>query len=112
MSLQGAIEARCPSCTELFEAAIWSFVHGGTDIALRDQIKARECNLLLCAHCGKAFMPDVSWIYYEPSAEILAFIFPESWKDEAEKWARYAIEHIPQDVEFDALYRRVQSTQW
>jgi hypothetical protein len=86
MSFQGNVEARCPSCSEAFETPVWSFVHGGTDVALRDQIKARECNLLLCPHCGEAFMPEVSWIYYEPDAEILAFVFPEAWRAEEKTW--------------------------
>jgi hypothetical protein len=86
MSFQGDVEARCSACSEVFEAPVWSFVHGGTDAALRDQIKARELNLLLCAHCNEAFMPEVSWIYYEPDAELLAFVFPESWSAENAKW--------------------------
>jgi hypothetical protein len=86
MSFQGEVETRCAACSEAFEAPVWSFVHGGTDVALRDQIKARECNLLLCPHCGAAFMPDVSWIYYEPRAEILAFVFPEKWRAEEATW--------------------------
>ena len=86
MSFQGDVEARCAACSEVFEAPVWSFVHGGTDVSLRDQIKARELNLLLCAHCNEAFMPEVSWIYYEPDAELLAFVFPESWAKEEAKW--------------------------
>ena len=86
MSFQGNVEASCPSCTDSFDAPVWSFVHGGTDVALRDQIKARECNLLLCPQCGAAFMPEVSWIYYEPDAEILAFVFPEAWRAEEAAW--------------------------
>jgi hypothetical protein len=86
MSFQGTVEINCPSCTDGFEAPVWSFVHGGTDVALRDQIKARECNLLLCPSCGAAFMPEVSWIYYEPDAEIMAFVFPEKWKAEEASW--------------------------
>jgi hypothetical protein len=86
MSFQGEIEARCTACRQVFEAPVWSFVHGGTDQALRDQIKARELNLLLCAHCNEPFMPEVSWIYYEPDAELLAFVFPEAWKAEEAKW--------------------------
>jgi hypothetical protein len=86
MSFQGEIEARCSACSEVFETPVWSFVHGGTDVSLRDQIKARELNLLLCAHCGAAFMPEVSWIYYEPDAELMAFVFPESWSAEQSKW--------------------------
>ena len=86
MSFQGDVEARCSSCSEVFETPVWSFVHGGTDVSLRDQIKARELNLLLCAHCNAAFMPEVSWIYYEPDAELMAFVFPESWAAEEAKW--------------------------
>ena len=86
MSFQGNVETNCPSCTDGFDAPVWSFVHGGTDVALRDQIKARECNLLLCPSCGAAFMPEVSWIYYEPDAEILAFVFPEPWRAEEASW--------------------------
>ena len=86
MSFQGTVEINCPSCTDGFDAPVWSFVHGGTDAALRDQIKARECNLLLCPSCGLAFMPEASWIYYEPDAEIMAFVFPEAWRKEEETW--------------------------
>ena len=86
MSFQGTVEINCPSCTDGFDAPVWSFVHGGTAPALRDLIKARECNLLLCPSCGAAFMPEVSWIYYEPDAEIMAFVFPEKWKGEEAAW--------------------------
>jgi CpXC protein len=86
MSFQGKIEAACPSCAEAFEAPVWSFVHGEGDPALRDQIKARECNLLLCPSCGTAFMPETAWVYYEPGAEILAFVFPETWREDEARW--------------------------
>lgn len=86
MSFQGSVAARCPSCAEEFDAPVWSFVHGGTDAALRDQVKARECNLLLCPRCGAAFVPEAPWIYYEPSAELLAFVFPESWRGQEASW--------------------------
>jgi hypothetical protein len=86
MSFQGTIEANCLSCTDGFEAPIWSFVHGGKDAILRDQAKAMECNLLLCPSCGAAFVPEAAWIYYEPDDEILAFVFPLSYKAEETKW--------------------------
>lgn len=86
MSFQGTIEANCPSCTDGFEAPIWSFVHGGKDPVLRDQAKAMECNLLLCPSCGAAFVPEAAWIYYEPADEILAFVFPLAYKADEAKW--------------------------
>lgn len=85
MSFQGEIEARCPACSEPFETPVWSLV-SGSDETLRNQVKARECNLLLCPQCGEAFIPDVSWIYFEPEAELLAFVFPESWRPDEKKW--------------------------
>lgn len=86
MSFQGTIEVDCPKCTDAFEAPIWTFVHGGKDENLRDQAKASECNLLLCPSCGAAVLPEAAWIYYEPAVEILAFVFPPSYKAEEAKW--------------------------
>ena len=31
-------------------------------------------------------MPEVAWIYYEPDAEILAFVFPDAWQAEEARW--------------------------
>ncbi|MEK7389764.1 MAG: CpXC domain-containing protein [Elusimicrobiota bacterium] len=86
MSFQGNIEAICPSCAGGFDAPVWSFVNGGRDAALRDQAKAAECNMLLCPSCETAFLPEAAWIYYEPEAEILAFVFPPSYRKEEAKW--------------------------
>jgi hypothetical protein len=86
MSLQGEIETRCPGGCEPFSTPVWSFVHGGKNPELRDTIKALELNLLLCPSCGKAFPPEAMWIYYEPALEILAFVFPESFKADEAKW--------------------------
>src|SRR5260221_6068163 len=86
MSIQGEVEVGCPKCEEDFATPVWSFVHGEKDASLRDQVKARECNLLLCPQCGAAFMPEVPWIYYAPAAEILAFVFPQAWRAEEGKW--------------------------
>ncbi|NNN06764.1 MAG: hypothetical protein HKL90_12765 [Elusimicrobia bacterium] len=85
MSFQNEIETRCLACREAFETPVWNFV-SGADETLRNQVKARECNLLLCPNCGTAFMPDAAWVYYEPEAEILAFVFPESWREDEPKW--------------------------
>ncbi len=86
MSILGEIEARCPSGCEPFGTPVWSFVNAVKSPELRDTIKALELNLLLCPGCGKAFAPDATWIYYEPALEILAFVFPESYKADEPKW--------------------------
>lgn len=86
MSFQGQVETQCPDGCEPFDTPIWSFVHGGNSPDLREAVKAAECNLLLCPSCSKPFHPIVPWIYYEPAAEILAFVFPETYRAEADKW--------------------------
>lgn len=86
MSLQGEIETRCPHGCEPFTTPVWTFVDGGKDPELRDTAKALEINLLLCPSCGKAFTPDAMWIYQESALEILAFVFPESYKADEQKW--------------------------
>lgn len=86
MSFQGEIETRCPHGCEPFTTPVWSYVDGGRSPELRETIKALELNLLLCPSCGKAFAPDATWIYTEPALEILAFVFPESYKADEQKW--------------------------
>ncbi|MDX6770213.1 MAG: CpXC domain-containing protein [Elusimicrobiota bacterium] len=86
MSFMGKIETRCPHGCEPFTTPVWSFVNAVKSPELRDTIKALELNLLLCPGCGKAFPPEATWIYYEPALEILAFVFPESYKSDEAKW--------------------------
>ena len=86
MSIQGSVEADCPGCSDGFTAPIWSFVNGGENETLRLQVKASELNMLLCPSCGNVFLPQAAWIYYEGDAELLAFVFPESYRAEEAKW--------------------------
>lgn len=86
MSFHGEIETRCPDGCEPFTTPVWSFVNGGADPELRETIKALELNLLLCPGCGKAFLPEATWIYHEPALEILAVVFPEAYKADEPKW--------------------------
>lgn len=86
MSLQGEIETRCPHGCEPFTTPVWTFVDGGKNPELRETIKALELNLLLCPSCGRAFTPDAMWIYQERALNLLAFVFPESYKGDEGKW--------------------------
>src|SRR4051812_28999991 len=86
MSFKGTIEARCPQGCEPFETDVWSFIRGDQSPDLRDAVIWRECNLLLCPHCGAAFQPEASYIYFEPEAGLLAFVFPESYREKADHW--------------------------
>lgn len=86
MSFKGEIEAHCPKGCESFQAEVWSFIRGDTSPALRLTVLCRECNLLLCPSCGMAFFPSEPYVYYEPRAEILAFVFPEEYRSREDYW--------------------------
>ena len=88
MSFKGEIEARCPQGCESFTTEVWSFIRGDQSPELRDAILWRECNMLLCPECSAAFFPEASYIYYEPDAELVAFVFPESYREKAEFWRK------------------------
>lgn len=88
MSFKGEIETQCPKGCEPFETEIWSFIRGDSSPALREALLAREMNLLLCPSCDAAFFPEEPYVYFEPQAEILAFVFPESFRDREDYWRK------------------------
>lgn len=88
MSFTGEIEAQCPNGCEPFTTQVWSFIHGDKSPDLREAILARECNLLLCAACNVPFFPPAPYIYFEPQAELLAFVFPESYREKQDHWRK------------------------
>ncbi|MBI4677625.1 MAG: hypothetical protein HY748_08580 [Elusimicrobia bacterium] len=88
MSFKGELEARCPNGCPSFDTEVWSFIRGDTDPELRETVRARECNLLLCPGCEKPFYADAPYVYFEPGAELLAFVFPESYKKHAAHWVK------------------------
>ena len=88
MSFKGTIVASCPTGCEPFQADVWSFIRGDQSPELRDAVLWRECNMLLCPECSLAFFPEASYIYFEPSADLLAFVFPESYREKADFWRK------------------------
>lgn len=88
MSFKGEIEARCPTGCEPFNAEVWSFIRGDQSPELRERVLWRECNLILCPNCNAPFVPAAPYIYFEPEAELLAFVFPESFRDREDFWRK------------------------
>ena len=86
MSFKGEVEAKCPKGCEPFRSDVWSFINGDQSPALREALLARECNLLLCPECNTAFIPEEAYVYFEPQAELLGFVFPESYRDRGAYW--------------------------
>lgn len=88
MSFKGQIEVKCPKGCEPFDAEIWSFIRGDKSPELRLLVLFRECNLIMCPECETAFFPPEPYIYFDPSAELLAFVFPESFREKEDFWRR------------------------
>ncbi|MBI5622189.1 MAG: hypothetical protein HY924_00275 [Elusimicrobia bacterium] len=86
MSFKGGLEACCPNGCPPFDTEVWSFIRGDRDPELRETIMARECNLLLCPSCDKPFYAEAPYVYFEPAAELLAFVFPESYAGRKDYW--------------------------
>jgi hypothetical protein len=88
MSFMGKVQARCPGGCEPRDVEIWSFVNGGKDPELRDSLMAGDLNLISCEQCGNVYFPDAAVVYYDAPAELLAFVFPESYRTEEARWRK------------------------
>jgi len=86
MSIKGEIEAKCPKGCEPFTADVYSFIRGDKSPELRLAVLFRECNMLLCPECEKPFFPDAPYVYHDPTDELVAFVFPEAYRDKEAFW--------------------------
>ncbi len=86
MSIKGEIEAKCPDGCEPFTADVYSFIRGDKSPDLRLAVLFRECNMLLCPGCEKPFFPDAPYVYHDPGDELVAFVFPESYREKEAYW--------------------------
>ena len=86
MSLKAQIEVQCPAGCEPFEGEVWSVLHAEQDPAAKDKLLAGELNLLMCPSCNRYFIHEQPLVYHDQPRELLAFIFPEYFKEEEERW--------------------------
>lgn len=115
MSFKGEVEAQCPKGCEPFHTEVWSYIRADQSPELRDVILFREMNMILCPHCEEPFIPPEPYVYFEPSAELLAFVLPEAFRDKEDYWRRKMREdflamkqglgqEIPLDLEPDLFF--------
>lgn len=86
MSFKGAVRARCPKGCEESDYEVWSFVRGDQDEDLRESALAGDLNLVRCAECAQVFFPEAPFVYYDLRAELIAFVFPESYRGDEVRW--------------------------
>ena len=86
MSIKSNFRIRCPFCKSVFDADVWTFVRGDIDYSLKEAIMTGEFNLFMCPSCGKVFSREETFVYLDPKAELMAFVFPSSYAKEKRKW--------------------------
>jgi len=80
------MKVKCPKGCEPIEVEVHSFIRGDQEENLRDQILVGELNLIQCGECKTVYHAEATVVYLDPTADLLAFIFPASFEGEAEKW--------------------------
>src|SRR5258708_36174140 len=85
MSTFNDTDIECPQCGQEFGGTVWVAVHAGQDPELKDLLLGGELNLVSCPECSYVTYQDRFMIYQEPRAELLAYIYPESQRDQQDE---------------------------
>ena len=99
MSIKTSVEVQCPAGCEPFEGEVWSVLRVDKEPELKERLLAGELNLLMCPHCNRYFINEQPLVYHDPPRELLAFIFPEFYKEEEDRW------RSKMKADFDVLQR-------
>ena len=74
-SIKGEGSVNCPHCEESFDAEFWTLIRGDVDLELKDSLIGGELNLVSCPSCGHFFYHERTIIYFDPTIELLAFVW-------------------------------------
>ena len=96
MATKGVFRIECPHCGESFDADFWTVVRGDRDHDVKELILSGEFDLLVCPHCEEMVQHEEPFLYIDPAKDILAFVMPESYEAEKDKWiARMQADYEP-----------------
>ncbi len=82
MSSFNELDITCEDCGEEFKGVVWTAVHAAQDPELKDLLLGGELNLLMCPKCSHVSYQDHFVLYQDPAAELVAYIYPPSQKDD------------------------------
>ncbi len=77
----------CP-CGQVFVAELWSVVNVVTDPGIKDMLLGGELNIVRCPHCGLIFHVEHFLLYHDSSKEIMAFVYPSSFRSKEAYWRK------------------------
>jgi hypothetical protein len=96
MATKGVFRIECPHCGEGFDADFWTVVRGDRDHDVKELILSGEFDLLICPKCEEMVQHEEPFLYIDPGRDILAFVMPEGYEAEKEKWvARMNADYEP-----------------
>lgn len=86
MATKGVFRVECPHCGESFDADFWTVVRGDRDHDVKELILSGEFDLLMCPKCSEMLQHEEPFLYIDPSKDMLAFVMPEAYLEEKDKW--------------------------
>lgn len=86
MATKGVFRIECPHCGEGFDADFWTVVRGDRDHDVKELILSGEFDLLVCPKCEEMVQHEEPFLYIDPHRDLLAFVMPEGYEAEKEKW--------------------------
>jgi len=96
MATKGIFRIECPHCGESFDADFWTVVRGDRDHEVKELILSGEFDLLICPKCEDMIQHEEPFLYIDPPKDLLAFVMPESYEPEKDKWiARMNADYEP-----------------
>ncbi|MGD9641948.1 MAG: CpXC domain-containing protein [Elusimicrobiales bacterium] len=96
MATKGVFRVECPHCGEGFDADFWTVVRGDRDHEVKELILSGEFDLLVCPKCEEMVQHEEPFLYIDPHRDLLAFVMPESYEAEKDKWvARMNADYEP-----------------
>jgi hypothetical protein len=78
VSTHNDIDITCANCGEDFRGAVWTAVHAAQDPELKDLLLGGELNMVMCPSCGNVAYQDHFVLYQDPSAQMVAYVYPLS----------------------------------
>jgi len=91
MSFTNYDQVKCP-CGHIFEVELYSSINVQQDPELREKILAGELNVVVCPECSMPFYAERFVLYLDPSAELIAFVYPALFVSDRPCWEKKMFE--------------------
>ena len=86
MSFAKLESVKC-ACGHEFEVELLNSICVGENPELKDALLCGEINIVQCPDCKSIFYAEQFLLYQESARELVAFVYPESFKDNAQRLA-------------------------